>query len=75
MDWVETQEQIDMATLQARDPILFFEEVRLVTIRNHASGVPFHQKLPCCKSCIYKRLSPQKWKSGSLVLYVWAFVH
>ena len=75
MDWVETQEQIDMATLQARDPILFFEEVRLVTIRNYASGVQFHQKLPCYKFCIYKRLFSHKWKSGSLVLYVWAFAH
>lgn len=29
VEWVESQERIDMAALQARDPILFFEEVIL----------------------------------------------
>uniref|UniRef100_A0A7I4A2Z2 TIP41-like protein n=1 Tax=Physcomitrium patens TaxID=3218 RepID=A0A7I4A2Z2_PHYPA len=29
VEWVESQERIDMAALQARDPILFFEEVVL----------------------------------------------
>ncbi|KAG0580158.1 hypothetical protein M758_4G152800 [Ceratodon purpureus] len=29
VDWVESQERIDMAALQARDPILFFDEVVL----------------------------------------------
>jgi hypothetical protein len=58
VDWVETQEQIDMATLQARDPILFFEEVRLVMIRNYAAGVQFHQKLSCyqMKKCFTSSL-------------------
>lgn len=27
VEWVESQERIDMAVLQARDPILFYDEV------------------------------------------------
>lgn len=27
MEWVECEERIDMAALQARDPILFYDEV------------------------------------------------
>jgi len=27
VEWVESEERIDLAALQARDPILFFDEV------------------------------------------------
>ena len=32
MEWVESQERIDMAALQARDPILFYDEVIMVIV-------------------------------------------
>ena len=32
LEWVESQERIDMAALQAKDPILFYDEVIMVIV-------------------------------------------